>query len=412
MEYRALRIVRSLDKVYKAPKGRRKVQLQPLAEEDVIQLALLQARWRQLVNDVVARCRNGDAVDARCVRERLKNIEEKPYVNFAKELALLGWVPKKLTKRWKTPIYLGADIGRNKYEVYIDLDGRRVAIRIPTLPYTYIVQLGEKEAEWIRRRFKEDAEFAHIALIWIDPRRYTLNIVLPFRREPPKLQPRRFLVVDVNAVYNGVAYAVVEEERVLERSVLRPPLSALGRVNAEARRLQRICSKEGRLCERHRATKSKFYRILREFEKNAVTKLIRLALQYKAAIVVDSPKWDSLKKLKEEGNLGVRKQFLNVGRLPKRLRRLAAWYGVPYAEERLYSSYCPKCNTKLNELNGRKMRCPQCGFEEERDRVPIYWAQKRYREVMAKVSAQATAIASSQKPPSFSPVLAVAAAVS
>ncbi|MGC9119782.1 MAG: zinc ribbon domain-containing protein, partial [Thermoproteus sp.] len=75
------------------------------------------------------------------------------------------------------------------------------------------------------------------------------------------------------------------------------------------------------------------------------------------------------------------KKYLNVGRFTKRLRELAEWHGVPYREERLYSTVCPRCGARMEELPNRKVRC-QCGFEAHRDEVPIIWAQKRYREII------------------------------
>ncbi|MEL9991959.1 MAG: zinc ribbon domain-containing protein [Thermoproteus sp.] len=396
--YRTLVIVRPFNKIYKTPK--RKRQLQPLSEEDVVQLMILQSRWRQIVNDILTRCNSNSNTNIRCIIESLKNVRERPYVKPARKLILLDWIPEKIKRKWKAPMWLDANTKDNS-EIYLDLERKRIAIRIPTLPYTYIFQLNKKEIEWIQKRFEEGAEFTHVASLWIDPERRRLNIALPFRRKPTLLAPKRLLVVDVNAVHNGLAYAVMEKDKVLERSVLRPPLSALGLLHAKTRRLDRICSKEGRLCEKRKMARSKFYRILREFEKNAVKRLIELALQYKAAVVVDTPIWESLKELKERGNLGVKKQFLNVGKFLRRLGGLAEWYGVPYVEERLFSTYCPRCNTKLKELNGRKMYCPICGLMEERDRIPLLWAQRRYTELMARVS-----ISSPSQPPSFSSALA------
>ncbi len=70
-----------------------------------------------------------------------------------------------------------------------------------------------------------------------------------------------------------------------------------------------------------------------------------------------------------------------MGRFTKRLRELAEWHGVPYAELRLYSTICPRCGAKMEEFPNRRVKC-QCGFEAKRDEVPIHWAQKRYREII------------------------------
>ncbi|MFZ8808466.1 MAG: hypothetical protein ACO2PN_10235 [Pyrobaculum sp.] len=53
---------------------------------------------------------------------------------------------------------------------------------------------------------------------------------------------------------------------------------------------------------------------------------------------------------------------------------------MPYRGERLYSTICPRCGRKMEELSSRRVRC-KCGFEAHRDEVPFYWAQKRFHEL-------------------------------
>jgi len=128
------------------------------------------------------------------------------------------------------------------------------------------------------------------------------------------------------------------------------------------------------------AVKSRIWRMLRSWEDEAVKKLVRLALQYKAVVVVDVPNDKSVRELKENGYTAERKAFLNLGRIRRRLQGLAEWYGVSYREERLYSTICPRCGRKMEELPNRRVRC-QCGFEAHRDEVPFHWAQKRIHEL-------------------------------
>jgi putative transposase len=136
------------------------------------------------------------------------------------------------------------------------------------------------------------------------------------------------------------------------------------------------------------AVKSRIWYLMRSWEDEAVKKLVRLARQYKAAIVVDVPNNESMRELREGNYKAERKIFLNFGRLRRRLRGLAEWYGVPLREERLYSTICPQCNAKMEELPDRRVRCA-CGFSAHRDEVPIYWAQKRFSELISFSSSSA-----------------------
>ncbi len=66
----------------------------------------------------------------------------------------------------------------------------------------------------------------------------------------------------------------------------------------------------------------------------------------------------------------------------KYLENVLSWYGVYWEERRLYSTVCPpRCEAGLKLVkatrHARIMACPpRCGFEEERDNVPLHWALK------------------------------------
>ena len=45
---------------------------------------------------------------------------------------------------------------------------------------------------------------------------------------------------------------------------------------------------------------------------------------------------------------------------------------------RLPSTVCPMCGSKLLQEDGRVMICVNCGFKAPRDMVPMYWAVKFY----------------------------------
>jgi len=104
-------------------------------------------------------------------------------------------------------------------------------------------------------------------------------------------------------------------------------------------------------------------------------------MRYRAAIVADVPDDESMRELKEGRYSAERKIFLNFGRLRRRIRELAQWHGVPYREERLYSTICPICGGKMEEEPGRRVKC-RCGFTAHRDEMLIAWVMKRFRELI------------------------------
>ncbi|ABL87295.1 paREP12 [Pyrobaculum islandicum DSM 4184] len=75
---------------------------------------------------------------------------------------------------------------------------------------------------------------------------------------------------------------------------------------------------------------------------DATREIIKLAGEHQAAIVVDTMEDESYREPKEGDSSGVKKHFLDgLGQLRRRLQHLAQWYGLPYLEERLYSTVCP-----------------------------------------------------------------------
>jgi len=280
------------------------------------------------------------------------------------------------------------DIGRG---VLVDLTKREVKIRRLGI---IVLRLNNKVIEWILNRIKEGGKLV-MAAVWVERSKrgsvVRLNVALTFRREVVPMEVKRLLVIDVNALHNGLAWAVVEGERLVERGILRPNISKILHLQKVAARLESICAKEDRACEEAMAVKSRIWRLLRSWEDEVVKKIVRLALQYKAMVIVDVPDHNSIKALKEGNYASERKTFLNLGRLRRRLQGLAEWYGVPLREERLYSTICPRCGRKMSVLPDRRVRC-QCGFEAHRDEVPVYWAQKRFHELITSSFSSPSAV--------------------
>jgi putative transposase len=274
--------------------------------------------------------------------------------------------------------------------VLVDVQKREVRIRkwSGQRGNTIVLPLGENAVKWIMERVMEDSKLVMTA-IWVGRSRRShaarLHVVLVFRREVTPMDTKRLLVVDFNALHNGLSWAVVEGEKIAARGTLRPDVSKIMHLQKVVARLDSLCAKEGEACDEAMAVKSRIWRIIRVWEDEAVKKLVQLAIQYKAMIVVDIPYDESIKTLKEGRYVAKRKIFLNFGRVRRRLKGLAEWYGISYREERLYSTMCPVCGRKMKELSNRRVRCA-CGFEAHRDEVPIFWAVKRFHELTSPFS--------------------------
>jgi putative transposase len=304
---------------------------------------------------------------------------------------ILDWLKKNVkAKKMRPPLVFDAqlrlsrekDIGRG---VFIDMSKREVRIR-KWGGGTLALPLAQKATEWILARVQEGGRLA-LAAVWVGPSKRSrdakLHVALVFKREVAPMRPRRLLVIDFNALHNGIAWAVIEERKMVIKGVLRPNVSKILHLQKIASKLDSLCAEKDEACGEASVTKSYVWRLLRVWEGEAVKKLVRLALQYKTAIIVDVPEDSSIRELKEGIYASERKIFLNFGRIRKGLRGLSEWYGIQYREGRLYSTVCPRCGGKMEELPNRRVRCAACSFEAHRDEAPFHWAMKLFPKLIS-----------------------------
>ena len=281
------------------------------------------------------------------------------------------------------------DIGKG---IFVDMPKKEVRVR-KLGGGTLQLPLGRKAEEWILARAKEGGRPV-LAAVWIGASRRNravkLYVALTFRREAASMKPKRLLAVDINALHNGLAWAVVEGERIVAKGVLRPDASKILHLQKIASGLDRTCAERDVACESAVAARKRIWRILRSWEDEAVRRLVQLAIQHRAAIVADVPVDGSVRELKEGNYSPEKKALLNFGRLRRRLKGLAEWHGIPYCEERLYSTVCPRCRRKMEELPNRRVKCI-CGFEAHRDEVPAMWAAKLYPKLTSFSSSPSSA---------------------
>ena len=296
------------------------------------------------------------------------------------------WLRERVVKRgMRPPLVLDAQLRLGNERdvgcgVLVDVPKRELRIRRLGVG-TIALPLGEGAIRWILGRVSEGARLV-LAMVWVEGSR--LCAALVFRRDVTPVEARRLLAVDFNALHNGIAIATVERERVLQRGVLRPDVCRLVRLQREAGRLDSPCAKKGgAYCDMARSAKSRLWRLLREWEGEAARHIVRLALQYRAAIVIDVPDDSSVRELRQSGGYPAEKKaLLNFGKLRRLVKALAEWRGIPCIETRLFSTVCPNCGAKMLELQNRQVRCPRCGLEMHRDEVPIMWAQRRFDELL------------------------------
>jgi len=344
-------------------------KLQPEAAEKVAQLLKAQQEFRRWAWEWA---RSGG---------KAEKPEQRPLKYFAEKFlhaaGALDWLREHVIKHgFRPPLVFNAQLrlgGERDVSmgVLVDLPRREVRIRkwSGQRGNTIALPLSEEDVKWIEERVREGAELA-FAAAWVGEGRRgaALYVALAFRREVKPIQPSRLLVVGLNAQRDGVAYAVVEEKRVLERSVLRPDIFKIKRLQKMIPRLEAACARRRnpRVCQRAEATENSLLRRRRLWEDETAEKIVRLAVQYKAAIVVDAS--------------GV-SEYFDFGRLKRRVKGLAGWHGVPYREERLYSTVCPNCGAKMEEEPNRRVKC-RCGFTAHRDEVLVLWAAKRLKELL------------------------------
>ncbi|ABL87189.1 transposase, IS605 OrfB [Pyrobaculum islandicum DSM 4184] len=284
--------------------------------------------------------------------------------------------------------------------VFVDLKSGVLRVRKLGIP-PFAVELKKGSISWIRERLQEGAKLK-LAYLGVDVRRGKdptyggLYIALVFAREVAPVEPKALVVVDVNRLDHYVKVGLVADGRVVE--LLKFPkkerIRKLEKIHAHISQLSRALARVDEDRDPRRALdiqrqlwklETKRYGVIRDVVINAAREIIKLAREHQAAVVVDAVEDDTYRELKERGGNGVKKHFLDgLGQLRRRLQALAQWYGLPYVEERLYSTICPKCGAKMEELRNRRMHCPSCGFGAHRDNVPMIWAEKKYQELIEK----------------------------
>jgi IS605 OrfB family transposase len=191
---------------------------------------------------------------------------------------------------------------------------------------------------------------------------------------PAKYAPKGVLAVDVNE-----GQVVVGNSRVEQR--IETPVERALRYRRLAERLQgkysspnyRAWLRRSGIRRRVRYFHRKARNIIEDWARKTSHKIISLAKQSQLAVAREDLTGlvGGLRRLPK----GHRTALITLG-----YRRLAFWVdwqaeknGVPLfvVDPAGTSSTCPRCGAELVEVGHRRLRCPSCGFEADRDTIAI-----------------------------------------
>jgi putative transposase len=131
---------------------------------------------------------------------------------FVHAYSVSEWLREQTIKRgMKPPMVFNAQLRLNNERdvsrgVLADVPKREIRVRKLGIG-TLALPLSESDAEWILERVREGARLV-LAMVWVSGNR--LCVALIFRRDITQIDPKRVLAVDLNALHNGVAWAVIE----------------------------------------------------------------------------------------------------------------------------------------------------------------------------------------------------------
>lgn len=252
--------------------------------------------------------------------------------------------------------------------------GRRVELNIPA-----------RALGWLEKRLAEAPDAKKHVRVFKRDGKLIVQIVLRRSIEVEAPEDPLLVVVDVNSGY-GIVVHFYCDGRLVKRVKLRPPNR--GHKWKHVRELMSHRDQlynQGCIKQRQINAYDALIRLtmrnmsMREWIKREAAKLVkrirRMARRRgrQPAVVIDVPSDASLRHTPHQ---------MTLVSFARCLENLLSWYGVYWEEARLYSTVCPRCGSDL-ELEARTkrtrvMRCPSCGFRDDRDNIPLWWAVKRW----------------------------------
>jgi len=240
------------------------------------------------------------------------------------------------------------------------------------------IKIPERALEWLNKRLAENPDRKTIRVF---ERRGRLVAQIILHKENIVIPPSNplLVVVDINSSYGVVVH--YWDGKLIKTEKYKPPNRGMKWHSArELMKLRDNLYNQGCLTQEKINIYSALIRRTlsgssRSWVQQTVDKIVRrirrIAKRHKKdpLVLIDIPNDESLRgSVLQRTLLSFVKYFENI----------LSWYGIYWDESRLYSKICPQCGSELDlemrTKNARIMVCKNCGFKEERDKIPLYWA--------------------------------------
>ena len=243
------------------------------------------------------------------------------------------------------------------------------------------IEIPKRAIEWLNKRLSENPDKKSIRVFERDDK-LVVQIVL-HKKNVVKLPENPLLVVvDLNSSYGIVVHywdnrlIRTEKYRLPNRDIRWKSVKRLMKVRDNLYNQGTITQRQIDLYSAliRKTLKGSMKSWIRKTVDKIVKRTRRLAKRHRKEplVLIDVPDDNSLR------GSSLQRTIRSFSRY---LENILSWYGIYWEETRLYSTICPKCGGKLNLEQKTKririMKCQKCGFREDRDNIPLYWAINR-----------------------------------
>ena len=192
--------------------------------------------------------------------------------------------------------------------------------------------------------------------------------------KPEEYSPKDVVAVDIN-----------------EREIVFGDGSKVGRVKTRIKEAIRLVKHAERIQEKYSASRAQIWRrrrgilnriralhrraknILTDWARKTALRIVEEAKSLKAAVAREDLRGlrDSVRRLAKDHRR--RLLYMGYSRLLYWIDWQAEKHGVPViaVDPKGTSTTCPRCGARLLEAGRRYMRCPNCGFEGDRDVIAV-----------------------------------------
>jgi putative transposase len=204
--------------------------------------------------------------------------------------------------------------------------------------------------------------------------------------KPQPYQPRDVIAVDINE--RKIVYGDHEINKEIDTKINRAYRWKLLAESLQKRysspRYPAWRRRRG-ILNRIRSHHRKARDILEDWARKSALEIVRLAKKLGHAVAREDLTGliNTMRRIKNKDHR-TRLIIMGYSRLGKWIDWQAEKHGVPLAivNPSGTSSECPKCDSKLEENGYRRLRCPQCNFEADRDVVGKLNIRKRALKIL------------------------------